>query len=58
MEIVTYLFTGALAGLMAGLLGIGGGLVIVPVLALFFASQAPASAPGIMPGTKPRTACQ
>jgi uncharacterized membrane protein YfcA len=39
MEIVTYLFTGAIAGLMAGLLGVGGGLVIVPALALFFASQ-------------------
>jgi uncharacterized membrane protein YfcA len=39
MEIFTYLFTGALAGLMASLLGIGGGLVIVPALALFFASQ-------------------
>jgi uncharacterized membrane protein YfcA len=39
MEIITYLFTGAVAGLMAGLLGIGGGLVIVPALALFFTSQ-------------------
>jgi uncharacterized membrane protein YfcA len=39
MEIITYLFTGAVAGLMAGLLGIGGGLVIVPALALYFASQ-------------------
>ena len=39
MEIVIYLLTGAIAGLLAGLLGIGGGLVIVPALALFFASQ-------------------
>lgn len=39
MELITYLLTGATAGLMAGLLGIGGGLVIVPALALFFASQ-------------------
>lgn len=39
MELITYLLTGAAAGLMAGLLGIGGGLVIVPALALFFASQ-------------------
>ncbi|MCK5480605.1 MAG: sulfite exporter TauE/SafE family protein [Gammaproteobacteria bacterium] len=39
MELLTYLLTGAAAGLMAGLLGIGGGLVIVPALALFFASQ-------------------
>ncbi len=30
---------GAVAGLMAGLFGIGGGLIIVPVLALLFAAQ-------------------
>jgi uncharacterized membrane protein YfcA len=36
---MTYLLTGAIAGLMAGLLGIGGGLIIVPVLALLFAGQ-------------------
>ena len=39
MEILAYLLTGAVAGLMAGLLGIGGGLVIVPALALLFTSQ-------------------
>jgi len=43
MEIALYLFlyaiTGALAGVSAGMLGIGGGLVIVPVLASLFASQ-------------------
>ncbi len=30
---------GAVAGLMAGLFGIGGGLIIVPVLAILFAAQ-------------------
>ena len=39
MELLTYLITGAVAGLMAGLLGIGGGLVIVPALALLFAAR-------------------
>lgn len=39
MELLTYLMTGAVAGLMAGLLGIGGGLVIVPALAILFAQQ-------------------
>jgi uncharacterized membrane protein YfcA len=39
MELLAYLITGAVAGLMAGLLGIGGGLVIVPALALLFAGH-------------------
>ena len=39
MELLTYLLSGAIAGLMAGLLGIGGGLIIVPALALLFAGQ-------------------
>jgi len=39
MELLTYLLTGAAAGLMAGLLGIGGGLVIVPALAFLFTAQ-------------------
>ena len=39
MELLTYLLTGAIAGLMAGLLGVGGGLVIVPALAWLFATQ-------------------
>ncbi|MGD8311945.1 MAG: sulfite exporter TauE/SafE family protein [Gammaproteobacteria bacterium] len=39
MELLTYLLTGAVAGLMAGLLGIGGGLVIVPALAWLFAGR-------------------
>jgi uncharacterized membrane protein YfcA len=37
MELLAYIMTGALAGLLAGLLGIGGGLVIVPALAVLFA---------------------
>ena len=39
MELLAFLLTGAVAGLLAGLLGIGGGLVIVPALALLFAGQ-------------------
>lgn len=38
-EWLSYLATGACAGLLAGLLGVGGGLLIVPVLALSFAAQ-------------------
>ena len=34
--LIAYLVLGALAGTLAGLLGIGGGLVIVPVLAWTF----------------------
>jgi uncharacterized membrane protein YfcA len=37
--LLPYLATGAVAGFLAGLLGVGGGLVIVPVLALVFAAQ-------------------
>jgi hypothetical protein len=36
MELLGYIMIGALAGLLAGLLGIGGGLVIVPALAFLF----------------------
>lgn len=39
MELLTYLLTGAVAGLLAGLLGIGGGLVVVPALAFLFAGE-------------------
>jgi uncharacterized membrane protein YfcA len=38
-EWLIYLATGAFAGLLAGLLGVGGGLIIVPILALGFAAQ-------------------
>lgn len=38
-EWLAYVLTGASAGLLAGLLGIGGGLVIVPALALLFAAH-------------------
>lgn len=34
-----YLGTGVIAGFLAGLLGVGGGLVIVPVLAFIFTAQ-------------------
>ncbi len=39
MVISFYLAVGALAGLLAGLFGIGGGLIIVPVLILAFSYQ-------------------
>jgi uncharacterized membrane protein YfcA len=39
VELLSYLITGAVAGLLAGLLGIGGGLVIVPALAVLFRQQ-------------------
>jgi len=38
-ELLLLLGMGGLAGLMAGLLGIGGGIIIVPVLALVFQGQ-------------------
>ena len=37
--IAVYLLLGAVAGLLAGLLGVGGGLIIVPVLAWVFVQQ-------------------
>lgn len=36
LEIIIYLITGAIVGVAAGLLGIGGGLLIVPVLSSVF----------------------
>ncbi len=38
MELSLYLALGAIAGLLAGLLGVGGGLIIVPVLAAIFSA--------------------
>ena len=37
--LIIYLFVGAFAGLIAGLFGVGGGLVIVPVLVYVFTKQ-------------------
>jgi uncharacterized membrane protein YfcA len=36
---VTYALTGALVGFLAGLLGIGGGMTLVPILAALFTAQ-------------------
>lgn len=43
MELLAYLLTGAAAGLIAGLLGVGGGIIIVPALAWLFAQHGFAS---------------
>lgn len=47
MLFMGYLLLGAFAGMLAGLFGIGGGLIIVPVLVLSFHAQgvAPTSLP-------------
>ena len=37
--ILYYLFAGAVAGILAGLFGIGGGMIIVPALIYIFKSQ-------------------
>ena len=39
MDLTMLLLSGALAGTLAGLLGIGGGIVIVPIVVLLFESQ-------------------
>lgn len=39
MEFVLYLLLGATAGVLAGLFGVGGGLIIVPVLVFSFSTQ-------------------
>lgn len=44
LDILIYLAAGAVAGLLSGLFGIGGGVIIVPVLlALFALREVPAS---------------
>ena len=40
IELFIYLLVGALAGTLAGLLGVGGGLIIVPAIAAVLAQQA------------------
>ena len=39
VSILVYLCCGAVAGVLAGLLGVGGGIVIVPMLVAVFPSQ-------------------
>jgi len=39
IELITYIGLGVVAGLLAGLLGVGGGIVIVPMLTVTFALQ-------------------
>ena len=39
VEYLVYFLLGAVAGLASGLFGIGGGIVIVPILLLSFAAQ-------------------
>ncbi len=41
---VAYALLGVFAGSLAGLLGVGGGLIIVPILAVLFAVQGPTTA--------------
>jgi len=52
-KVLALLFTGAVAGLLAGLLGVGGGIVIVPVLFYLFGvlELAPQSAMHVAVGT-------
>ena len=38
-EVALYLLLGSAVGILAGLLGVGGGLIIVPILAVIFAAQ-------------------
>lgn len=40
-ELILYLLTGIIAGLLSGLLGLGGGIVVVPILYLLFSPLFP-----------------
>ena len=39
MVVIAYILLGAVAGIIAGLLGLGGGIVIVPALLFLFIKQ-------------------
>ena len=39
MELIIYLAIGAIAGFAAGLFGVGGGLIIIPILYVVFSSM-------------------
>ena len=39
MELIIYLAIGAIAGFTAGLFGVGGGLIIVPILFVVFSQM-------------------
>jgi uncharacterized protein len=45
---ILYIFSGLLAGLLSGLLGIGGGIVVVPALAYIFYNQGQIPAESVM----------
>ena len=36
VELLTYLLVGSFAGILAGMFGVGGGIIIVPVLVFVF----------------------
>ncbi|RMF83863.1 MAG: hypothetical protein D6739_06715, partial [Nitrospirae bacterium] len=54
MEWIVYLAAGAAAGLLAGLFGVGGGIVMVPLLDLLFRAQGFAAATRFQCATGPQ----